>query len=101
MDPTQAGRRRTGDQPFTETVDARRGRVRARGHLGTAAADGLVGTVLALHHDGHRELLLDLRDLESADPPGLRAVRALQELLDNSDGHLALLYPIGLALRRR
>lgn len=100
MDADQARPGRTRGRPFTETVDARRGRVRAAGHLGATAAQRLTGTVLALHHDGHRELLLDLRGLGSAEPAGLRAVRALQELLESTDGHLGLLYPIGLALQR-
>lgn len=86
---------------FTETVDARTGQVRAHGHLGASPADLLAGTVHTLHRRGHDRILLDLRGVQTADHPGLCAVRELQTEMLAAGGHLSLIYPAHLTAAKR
>jgi hypothetical protein len=78
---------------LTETVDARAGIVRARGHLTRQGADLLCGTIETLHAQGHRRIVLDLRRLDGADAEGDDHLDAL--ILD-----LAADHRLGLIVRR-
>jgi hypothetical protein len=63
---------------FTETIDAQRGCIRARGCLTRQAADMLAGIVEALHRD-------------VADPAGLDELDVLRNRLRAAGGHLTVL----------
>lgn len=76
---------------FTEFVDARRGSVRATGHLSARAADLLRGTVLALHRDGHPHVVIDLVGVDEADDAGLAALETLHAAVAEDGGRLLVL----------
>ncbi len=59
-------------------VDRSTGRICASGHLTAQGADLLGGTADALRARGHRQVVLDLLDVRSADSAGLEALTALQ-----------------------
>jgi anti-anti-sigma regulatory factor len=81
----------TGAPAFGQVVDGRLGSIRAHGDLTRRTADQLRGTVEALLRNGHRRVVLDLGSLQSADEPGMRALRTLQAAVDADGGRLALL----------
>ena len=56
---------------LSETVDMRRGHIRASGHLTRQGADLLRGTADTLRISGHSHVVLDLRDVRGADAAGL------------------------------
>lgn len=60
---------------LTEVVDARAGAVRASGHLTVQGADLLRGAIESLHRSGHARVVLDLRDVRTADDAGLHVLR--------------------------
>lgn len=76
---------------FTETIDALRGYIRARGPLTRQAADMLGGTVEALHRDGRSHVVLDLSDVDLADPACLDELAAIANRLRATGGRLTLL----------
>jgi anti-anti-sigma regulatory factor len=63
---------------LTETVDRRRGLIRAAGHLTAQGADLLRGTADSLRGRGHSRVVLDLRGVRDADDAGLAILRALR-----------------------
>jgi anti-anti-sigma regulatory factor len=71
--PTVRGRLLRAD------VDRSAGRIHASGHLTPQGADLLGGTADSLRARGHRQVVLDLLDVRSADAAGLEALLALRE----------------------
>jgi anti-anti-sigma regulatory factor len=82
--------RSRGPVDFTETVDQRRGSVRARGHLTAQAADLLRGTVMALHGGGHPRVVVDLAGVDEADDAGLATLEAARTAVAADGGSLLL-----------
>lgn len=52
---------------LSEVVDASAGLIRASGHLSAQGADLLSGTADSLRGTGHSRVVLDLRDVRTAD----------------------------------
>jgi anti-anti-sigma regulatory factor len=63
---------------LTETVNAATGSIRASGHLTRLGADLLSGTADSLRGNGHTRVVLDLRDVRTADDAGLDLLRQLR-----------------------
>lgn len=85
---------------MTEVVDSRRGSVRVSGDLTAQGADLVRGIVECLRRAGHAVVLLDLRDVNTADSAGLQDLRALERAVAADRGELLILSPpAGLALR--
>jgi anti-anti-sigma regulatory factor len=63
---------------LTETVNATTGSIRASGHLTRLGADLLSGTADSLRGNGHTRVVLDLRDVRTADDAGLDLLRELR-----------------------
>ena len=63
---------------LTETVNATTGSIRASGHLTRLGADLLSGTADSLRGNGHTRVVLDLRDVQTADDAGLDLLRQLR-----------------------
>lgn len=62
---------------LSERVDRAAGRIRASGHLTSQGADLLSGTADSLRGSGHTRVVIDLRDVRSADDDGLDILRGL------------------------
>lgn len=82
---------RTTSSFLTEVVDARRGAVRASGHLTVQGADLLRGTVEHLHRRGHSTVVLDLKAVAAADRAGLSMLDDLAASLADAGGELLVL----------
>ena len=67
-----------GDRSLSERVDRSAGRIRASGHLTPQGADLLSGTADSLRGSGHTRVVIDLRDVRSADDAGLDILRTLR-----------------------
>jgi ABC-type transporter Mla MlaB component len=67
-----------GTAALSETVDMRRGHIRASGHLTRQGADLLWGTADSLRVSGHSHVVLDLRDVWGADAAGLAILHHLR-----------------------
>ncbi|MGY1669126.1 STAS domain-containing protein [Geodermatophilus sp. SYSU D00710] len=80
---------RPGEACFTEAIDRRTGRIRARGRLDGRAADMLRGTVDALRQGGCSGVVLDLGGVP-ADAAAVDAVRSLEEHVAAEGGRVAL-----------
>ena len=75
---------------FTETIDALRGCIRGRGALTRHAAGMLAGTVEALPRGGRSQVVLDLSEVDAADPAGLDDLAAVRDRLRAAGGELPL-----------
>jgi anti-anti-sigma regulatory factor len=75
---------------LTETVNARTGLIRARGHLTRLGADLLSGTADSLRGSGHRRVVLDLSEVRGADDAGLDLLRTLGEEFAARGGELVV-----------
>lgn len=73
-----------------ETVDLRRGLIRASGHLTRQGADLLSGTADSLRDNGHSSVVLDLRDVRAADDAGLDILRSLSRSFAASGDELLI-----------
>jgi anti-anti-sigma regulatory factor len=87
---TAAAPRHDGRPAMTEFIDSRRGSVRVSGDLTAQGADLLRGTVECLRRGGHALVLLDLGDVQTADPAGLQDLRALKHAVAAEGGKLLL-----------
>lgn len=98
--PHRADARRTcplrhhhADAPtFRQAVDAHQGSIRVAGDLDHRTADQLRGTIEALQRSGHRRILVDLRDLRSADELGLQALHTLRAAVEADGGRLTFVH---------
>jgi anti-anti-sigma regulatory factor len=63
---------------LSETVNLRRGLIRASGHLTRQGADLLSGTADSLRVHGHSRVVLDLQGVRDADDAGLDILRSLR-----------------------
>jgi anti-anti-sigma regulatory factor len=90
-----------GHPAMTEVVDSRRGSVRVSGNLTAQGADLLRGTVECLRRGGHAVVLLDLGEVNTADPAGLQDLRALEHAVAADGGELLLLSPPAAPTPRR
>jgi anti-anti-sigma regulatory factor len=77
--------------PFTTVVDARIGRVQARGRLTARTAEQIRAAVRGLHRSGHSSIGVDLGGIETADADGRRAVHDLQEAIAAEGGLVTVL----------
>lgn len=62
---------------LSEVVDSRAGLIRASGHLSAQGADLLSGTADSLRGTGHSRVVLDLRDVRTADLAALAILDGL------------------------
>lgn len=77
--------------PFTTVVDARFGRVQARGRLTARTAEQIQAAVQGLHRSGHASIGVDLGGIETSDSAGRRAVHDLQEAIAAEGGVVTVL----------
>jgi anti-anti-sigma regulatory factor len=77
-----------GDRSLSERIDRSAGRIRASGHLTSQGADLLSGTAYSLRGSGHTRVVIDLRDVRSADDDGLVILRALLDRFAADGGEL-------------
>jgi anti-anti-sigma regulatory factor len=75
---------------LSETVDLRRGHIRARGHLTVQGADLLRGTADSLRDSGHTRVVLDLTGVRAADDAGLDVLRSLRRSFTDAGGELLI-----------
>ena len=75
---------------LSETVDLRRGHIRARGHLTVQGADLLRGTADSLRDQGHARVVLDLTGVRAADDAGLDVLRSLRRSFTDAGGELLI-----------
>ena len=81
---------------LSETVDGLRGRVRVSGHLTRQGADLLLGTIEGLCAMGHSTVVVDMHDVQDADPVGLQVLHTLRATMARAGSHLVLLQePLG------
>lgn len=83
----------TDDRSLTEQVDRATGRIRASGHLTPQGADLLSGTADSLRGSGHTTVVIDLRDVRSADFAGLQILDSLRSRFAADGGELLLVHP--------
>jgi anti-anti-sigma regulatory factor len=86
---------------LTETVNLRAGLIRASGHLTLQGADLLSGTADSLRGSGHARVILDLRDVATADAAGLDVLRGLGEEFAARGGELVVRHAPRLTVERR
>jgi anti-anti-sigma regulatory factor len=79
-----------GDRSLSERVDRTSGRIRASGYLTPQGADLLSGTADSLRGSGHTRVVIDLRDVRSADDAGLDILRSLRHRFAASGGELLI-----------
>jgi anti-anti-sigma regulatory factor len=80
----------TGDRSLSESVDRSAGRIRASGYLTPQGADLLSGTADSLRGSGHTRVVIDLRDVRSADDAGLDILRSLRSRFAADGGELLI-----------
>ena len=80
----------SGGRALTERVDRSSGRIRASGHLTPQGADLLSGTADSLRGSGHTRVVIDLRDVRSADDAGLDILRTLRMRFAATGGELLI-----------
>jgi anti-anti-sigma regulatory factor len=73
---------------LTEIVDARAGLIRARGRLTAQGADLISGTADSLRGSGHSRVVLDLREVRTADDAGLDILDHLRLRFRDAGGQL-------------
>jgi anti-anti-sigma regulatory factor len=80
----------TGDRALSERVDRSSGRIRASGYLTSQGADLLSGTADSLRGSGHTRVVIDLRDVRTADDAGLDILHNLRHRFAADGGELLL-----------
>lgn len=78
---------------LTEVVDARAGLIRARGRLTAQGADLISGTADSLRGSGHSRVVLDLREVRTADDAGLDILDGLRLRFRDAGGQLVVTDP--------
>jgi anti-anti-sigma regulatory factor len=75
---------------LSERVDRSSGRIRASGHLTPQGADLLSGTADSLRGSGHTRVVIDLKDVWSADDAGLDILQSLRTRFAATGGELLI-----------
>jgi anti-anti-sigma regulatory factor len=76
---------------LSEVVDGELGRVTVSGHLTRQGADLLRGTVEGLRRRGHSTVVLELQDVQDAEPIGLQVLHDLSTTMADAGNRLLLL----------
>jgi anti-anti-sigma regulatory factor len=84
---------------LTETVNSTAGSIRASGHLTRLGADLLSGTADSLRGNGHTRVVLDLREVRTADDAGLDLLQQLRTAFAAAGDELLIRHSPTLVLR--
>jgi anti-anti-sigma regulatory factor len=77
---------------LSEVIDGARGTVAASGQLTAQGADLLRGAVEELRRLGHSTVVIDLADVQVADPAGVRVLDRLATAMAGAGDRLLLLH---------
>jgi anti-anti-sigma regulatory factor len=77
---------------LSEVIDGAHGTVTASGQLTSLGADLLRGTVEGLRRLGHSTVVIDMADVQAADPAGLSILDQLSTTMASAGDQLLLLH---------
>jgi hypothetical protein len=85
-------RQTSAGSALSEVVNGQRGRVTVSGHLTRQGADLLRGTVEGLRRLGHSTVVLELQDVQDAEPIGLQVLHDLSVTMADAGDRLRVLH---------